>query len=535
MKIGEGKKIAIWGTGNISRQCLRWHSNIYVDVFIDNNKEIKLYNGVPVVHPSEMSNWKDYFVIIAVQQYESIVHDLESKGLIQGTDFASYDEFWGREYTVEGCLESMREWRRANPEFVCGRVIYAPIFICRQADNLQKFFKAYINNRLPDKCVVISMLGMVDEVMASDAMGAPVFGIPDICDYNGMSVKECSCMTVNNGQTGGIDTEWINNLEKFKKSENSYLAKIISENLYYYVKEMLEIINPHHVLIWGSWTRFSLILEELSKRNNIPYGFMEYGWVPGTIQFDKGGMAGRSEYAIRMPHINNSSNSEREKFYRIKEHILINKTDTGIFYNLDSDTYHVQKLNQHNKTIFFIGMGDDGIQIAPNSDFWNSYISELFNSTKEAVYYVYDICCKNGWNMILKPHPSEDDYSNYTELEVKDNFALIRGRNVDELIEISDVVISIASAVDYKVLLYEKPLVHVGHSSMQKVGCDYYASYVDELEDVIKAALDNGMTDEQKTNYVDFVMWLLKTHLWDDLSEREQRYGLTNSVDFFDV
>ena len=78
------------------------------------------------------------------------------------------------------------------------------------------------------------------------------------------------------------------------------------ENSMFYVNSLFSLLRPLKVVIWGGWSRLSLILAYIAKQNDIPFVFAEWGWVPGTIQFDPAGIAGNSVYA---------------KNYRLKEYI----------------------------------------------------------------------------------------------------------------------------------------------------------------------------------------------------------------------
>ena len=109
------------------------------------------------------------------------------------------------------------------------------------------------------------------------------------------------------------EKEWIWKLEERKlQDDKSFSFKVTSE-IYWYYKQVISILEPSKIIIWGGWTRESYILAELAKRNNIPYGFMEFGWIPGTYQFDRRGIAGQSEYAVNPDQILNCSVGHKKK------------------------------------------------------------------------------------------------------------------------------------------------------------------------------------------------------------------------------
>lgn len=96
--LNEKRKIVIWGTG--ARGCqVAWLLQIKeknpfcINFFIDNYKKSDKFYGFPVFCPEEIKNWKDLFVVIAVNNgYFEITEQLESYGLIANKDFMHWKE-----------------------------------------------------------------------------------------------------------------------------------------------------------------------------------------------------------------------------------------------------------------------------------------------------------------------------------------------------------------------------------------------------------------------------------------------------------
>lgn len=88
----EKRKLAVWGTGTAAcvlldilekRKCVS-----EIDFFIDNNHDKKTFKGKAVVHPSEISNRDDLYIIVATYQYQwDIYEQLEGYGYRQGIDY----------------------------------------------------------------------------------------------------------------------------------------------------------------------------------------------------------------------------------------------------------------------------------------------------------------------------------------------------------------------------------------------------------------------------------------------------------------
>lgn len=164
--------------------------------------------------------------------------------------------------------------------------------------------------------------------------------------------------------------------------------------------------------------------------------------------------------------------------------------------------------------------------INPVSDYWKEFVSSVVSSTGEAFEYIKKICLKHNWNFIFKPHPGNDAYM------YEPNDCIFHDIQIDRLIKIADVIVSISSAVNYKALLYGKPLVQIGTTCLSRKNCCYETASKEQIEENLVEALENGMTNQQIYNFDTHLAMLLDNYLWDDLSERSIRYGLTFDKDF---
>lgn len=61
-----------------------------VDIFIDSNKQQSFFMGRPVFLPDEIFDWKQYYIIVAVERDGQIRDRLKGSGLMENRDFISY-------------------------------------------------------------------------------------------------------------------------------------------------------------------------------------------------------------------------------------------------------------------------------------------------------------------------------------------------------------------------------------------------------------------------------------------------------------
>lgn len=424
-----------------------------------------------------------------------------------------------------------------NNEYKNAIFISAPIVNARASKNILSFFRYYGIRRQPQKCVLFAQLGGTKKGYAQEAIGYPVFNIPEICTWTRELQKEYldNNQLVHACLLEDDEAEWIKELNKRNVYEDEELSYSVLAEMYWYYKNIFAILQPSRVIIWGCWNRQGYILAELAQRNKIQHGFVEYGWVPGTIQFGRRGIAGQSEYAVNPDKL--LKLKVRDKGINIEEirkYIIINKLDTGQFRKSEDDEKEIKRIDRGKKTVFLAGMGEYLMGINPQSDYWTKYVSSVVSSSKEAALFIADICKNNDWNFVFKPHPDSANRNGLNKDEMRDNIIQIKYMEIGRLIQLADVVVSISSKVDYTTLIYGKPLVQLGHTTLAGKGCAYEVKRINEVESQLEKALKEGMTQEQNRNFELHMVQLLENYLWDDLSAREMRYGLSLETDFFD-
>lgn len=88
--IPSDRQVAIWGTGKMALYLLEQCPDLKYDVFIDSDVEKNNFQNNIVLHPREISDWKKYFVIVAVAKDFEIVNQLKSNDMVNYDDYISY-------------------------------------------------------------------------------------------------------------------------------------------------------------------------------------------------------------------------------------------------------------------------------------------------------------------------------------------------------------------------------------------------------------------------------------------------------------
>lgn len=122
-EILNGRKIAIWGTGETERNFnLAYKNNNYdleISLYIDNSiqRNNGYYQGYPVKLLAEIDDISQYFIIIASIYYNDIKKQLDEYGLIEGRDYLSFSCFLSKPSKMLEKLVQSKE----IPNFYCNR------------------------------------------------------------------------------------------------------------------------------------------------------------------------------------------------------------------------------------------------------------------------------------------------------------------------------------------------------------------------------------------------------------------------------
>ncbi len=93
--IPKNRKIAVWGTGLTAKKLANYNIEWNTDCYIDTYKRNEQFNGIKVVTPDSITDWKTYFIIIAVEKDQEIRDVMINKGLMEKKDFISYQYAMG--------------------------------------------------------------------------------------------------------------------------------------------------------------------------------------------------------------------------------------------------------------------------------------------------------------------------------------------------------------------------------------------------------------------------------------------------------
>lgn len=263
-----------------------------------------------------------------------------------------------------------------------------------------------------------------------------------------------------------------------------------------FVIKLLENLKPREVYLWNIYYPFHRIIKFVADGNKIPVKCIEFGGIPGTIAIDSVGQQGEAfpyrERAIFSQYKVSDQMIKRAKC-RIR-HIFI----TGENRNEQDNKVTTLKNkfnNSDSKTILFLGCND--LESTFMSEEKRKVASLLFSSSDEAYRFVKKRCEKNQWNLRYKPHPVE--VNRYGGKKYDENY--VEG-NINWLIDDADLVITPFSQCAYIAMFRQVPVMLLGFCELWGTESVYELKDKKEFDQIAKAALENGVTEKMKKNFL---------------------------------
>lgn len=521
-------KKAIWGTGLYASE-FAYTMKGQIDFFIDNNKKRQgqYFFGKKILSPDEVEDWNELYIYIPYNFYEEITEQLKMYGLNDETHYQKYDQlnkmnieefraeyelalenlllkagqmkgfclFWGRSWAFEdkGYKEFIQEWKKNDQNFNLGLVSEAIWYSSEETEEIMK---------LP----AVVTPGLFDDYIYIEG------GILEKPQRDFLNVKKYACSAVE-----CLKAKFSNLTE----AEACYMVYY----MYQYVMNVLDILQPKLLIVYPLLMVQHLILEEVCKEKGIPLISTHQGILPGTLAFDVGGEVGKSLPAVYSNKFLRLSINETDMEHakKVWEYLYKSKLNRKIQHQNNCVEYVLNHIDRKKPIIFYAGQNDINSNMVPYTFETQKYHSPIFRTSMEAGIYIAGLCKKNGWNFIYKPHPMSTKLEDKEKLP--DNTIYVEFGNINDLVDISDVVVTILSQTNYVSLIRHKPVVMLGYSQTKGKGCTYEAFEKEKIENVIRDALENGFTEEQENAFIKHIAQVLKYYLFDDLQEREIRFG----------
>lgn len=242
--------------------------------------------------------------------------------------------------------------------------------------------------------------------------------------------------------------------------------------LYCYYRDFLVRHRVKMFLIWGTTAPKSRLFMRLCQELNIEYQIIERGHFPGTLSIDPMGQFGtgaRPQLIDQVSPQTALSDEANARFDQIQRWYDTQKDSAayGRFQKRETKEVEImRRARQHGRPVILVIGGNDqgGGVTGPDPDpLWVNW----FGSSDNAFVILRRLVSAKFPDalLVLRPHPSQRPQ----EAE----FGLVaRDAALDDLIENSDLCITVATTASAICLLKEKPLLTLGLSELngRKVG-----------------------------------------------------------------
>lgn len=318
---------------------------------------------------------------------------------------------------------------------------------------------------------------------------------------------------------------FTNLVKRHKDMEEAYAYL----SVYYmdkYIRSVVSKINIKRVILWNEFFAYHHIVKHVLNEYKIPICFLEFGSVPGTLSIESMGQMGKSFPAQCIDKFKSLEVSidDIQAGKQIIKYICENRVNRNI-QPISSELEKVKnKLDSNRPTILYAGVNDYESGLVPYNAETERFHSPYARSSNEVVTYLAILAEKNGWNLIYKPHPSFFRHDNLPE-KMPENIILVNQVDINDIIDVADVVVTILSQVAYISLIREKPTVMLGYTQLKGKECVFEAFRKGEIEKKIKEALNEGYTEYQKDRFYVHIAQMLKYNLFYDYVNADKKYG----------
>lgn len=490
------KKLAIWGTGNVCTQIMESYSELCPMLLIDNNVEKSgtFLHEKKILHPSQIKNWGELFIILALDNYLNVKAQLIEIGLKEKVDFVWYRE-WVNKTTLEDIIKEAEEFlgkiEGFEKEFHGYKIIFSDFL------SFDKGVCDYVNrwNLKEGNMVLLSEAVWVSQDR-KNKMSLPVIELPTVLLHNKYLFRDAGKISFEYSAKKCFKKSYLNEAAENLRLGFQDMASGYEFVICYYAEKIVQKImdtwHPSQIVLWNAFYAFHFIIRHICEGRKIPVKYMEFGNIPGTIILEELGQMGESWPARYPEEFLKIPVSDKE--YKEAELLIQKLRRNRLNRNIQPQNNKLYEVKERLKTdrpiIFYAGQNDNACGMQPYTENTKRFHSPIFKSSDEAALFLAEVCGKNDWNYIYKPHPMMA--RNCDQAALPENVIYVDEIDINDLIDLSDVVVTILSTVSYIGLIRRKPVLMLGYTQLKGKGCTYEAFEKQNIKDEISSILVNN-------------------------------------------
>ena len=141
----------------------------------------------------------------------------------------------------------------------------------------------------------------------------------------------------------------------------------------------------------------------------------------------------------------------------------------------------------------------------------------------------------NKWNLLYKSCSNVGCDPEKYEKGLPSNVINVSEYDIEMFIDMCDVFVVLNNEFSYIALIRKKPVVLLGESSISGQGCCYEAYSTMETEDVIKDAIEQGMTDSQYSQFLRYIVCLGKYYFYCETTNTLCGQPIEKAIDYLET
>lgn len=280
------------------------------------------------------------------------------------------------------------------------------------------------------------------------------------------------------------------------------------------------------VIVWNPHAGNHLLLKELCRIYDISFLGIEGGLVPGTVELDNGGH--QADGAIQRNILKFQSLEVSEKEVELADDYLRYVKSNRISKKEQSKSgVSLASLKRAMPIVFLAGVDQRATGILSSYEGEKNLFSPFYLREKDLFKDLIDIARTEGYQVVYKPHPNSKflptEYLEF-DFELEDHLVL-RDADLFDLIDASDLMVTIGSTVSIHSILQDKPVVLAGVNAFRGTGICHDLVAQADLSTLLKKAFERHDFDKQKRRLVEFTARSMKYYSSPYSKYCEEFYG----------
>lgn len=310
------------------------------------------------------------------------------------------------------------------------------------------------------------------------------------------------------------------------KNYPCYLVKYLFD----YYSALIDAYSTEHsgvmFVVWNEFTTMHSILHGICRERNILILFMEFGVIPGTLCLESTGQMGESLVANRSEEfcglpVSEKETADADKLLKFLKESGLNRNPQPLNSLIDDIK---ARLVPERPTILYFGQNDFEGGMYPYTQNAKKYHSPIFRTSNEAAKALEKICRRKGWNYIYKPHPTIMAMYG-CNAGLSKSTIIADNVDINALIDLSTVTVTILSQAAYISLIREKPTVMLGRNQLIGKGCAYECLVGSNVGRTLSRAVAEGFTEAMKAAFIRHTAQLNKYYLYYDMRSNGGIWG----------